>query len=170
MKQEPPSDARCRDKFLVQSVTITGDKEFTNVSQIVGIPCTRVDEPSADKYVTVGWCRQVPDSGEEDSRSLASGLRRGDYLPCCCHPYPPLDLEPGTFTFRSSLAIDDQTNNHMRRLRKLPLPSHLPARPDLQRPTPAKSSKSPTSPITSSRPLWPPHRQYRTRPPRRTSS
>lgn len=34
MKQEPPADARCRDKFLVQSVTITGDKEFTNVTQI----------------------------------------------------------------------------------------------------------------------------------------
>lgn len=35
MKQEPPIDARCRDKFLVQSVTITGDKEFTGVPQIV---------------------------------------------------------------------------------------------------------------------------------------
>lgn len=37
MKQEPPSDAKCRDKFLVQSVTITADKEFTNVTQIVGL-------------------------------------------------------------------------------------------------------------------------------------
>jgi hypothetical protein len=36
MKQEPPLDAKCRDKFLVQSVIITADKEFTNVSQIVG--------------------------------------------------------------------------------------------------------------------------------------
>jgi hypothetical protein len=36
MKQEPPLDAKCRDKFLVQSVTITADKEFTNVAQIVG--------------------------------------------------------------------------------------------------------------------------------------
>lgn len=34
MKTEPPADARCRDKFLVQSVTITGDKEFSNVTQI----------------------------------------------------------------------------------------------------------------------------------------
>jgi hypothetical protein len=34
MKQEPAPDARCRDKFLVQSVTITADKEFTNVTQI----------------------------------------------------------------------------------------------------------------------------------------
>lgn len=36
MKQEPPHDAKCRDKFLVQSVIITADKEFTNVAQIVG--------------------------------------------------------------------------------------------------------------------------------------
>lgn len=44
MKQEPPSDARCRDKFLVQSVAITGDKEFTNVAQIVRITQTEEDE------------------------------------------------------------------------------------------------------------------------------
>jgi hypothetical protein len=35
MKAEPPLDAKCRDKFLVQSVAITSDKEFTNVAQIV---------------------------------------------------------------------------------------------------------------------------------------
>ncbi|KAH9900120.1 VAMP-associated protein [Xylariomycetidae sp. FL2044] len=34
MKQEPPLDAKCRDKFLVQSVAITGDKEFTNLASI----------------------------------------------------------------------------------------------------------------------------------------
>lgn len=36
MKQEPPVDAKCRDKFLVQSVAVTADKEFTNISAIVG--------------------------------------------------------------------------------------------------------------------------------------
>jgi len=34
MKQEPPLDAKCRDKFLVQSVAVTSDKEFTNINQI----------------------------------------------------------------------------------------------------------------------------------------
>ncbi|KAF8862353.1 VAMP-associated protein [Acephala macrosclerotiorum] len=34
MKQEPPIDAKCRDKFLVQSVAVTADKEFTNISAI----------------------------------------------------------------------------------------------------------------------------------------
>jgi len=35
MKQEPPPDAKCRDKFLVQAVPITPDKEFDNVASIV---------------------------------------------------------------------------------------------------------------------------------------
>lgn len=35
MKQEPPPDAKCRDKFLVQSVAVTADKEFTNITAIV---------------------------------------------------------------------------------------------------------------------------------------
>ncbi|OBT69685.1 hypothetical protein VE03_00833 [Pseudogymnoascus sp. 23342-1-I1] len=34
MKVEPPADTRCRDKFLVQSVAVTADKEFTNIAQI----------------------------------------------------------------------------------------------------------------------------------------
>jgi hypothetical protein len=37
MKQEPPLDAKCRDKFLVQSVAVTADKEFVNVGSIVRI-------------------------------------------------------------------------------------------------------------------------------------
>lgn len=35
MKEDPPLDAKCRDKFLVQSVIITSDLEFSNVQTIV---------------------------------------------------------------------------------------------------------------------------------------
>jgi len=35
MKQDPPLDAKCRDKFLVQSVPITSDREFVDVHTIV---------------------------------------------------------------------------------------------------------------------------------------
>lgn len=38
MKEDPPKDTKCRDKFLVQSVAITADKEVSNVSQIVCHP------------------------------------------------------------------------------------------------------------------------------------
>ena len=34
MKEDPPMDAKCRDKFLVQSVLVTADKEFSNVTAI----------------------------------------------------------------------------------------------------------------------------------------
>ncbi|KAJ9156640.1 Vesicle-associated protein 2-2 [Pleurostoma richardsiae] len=34
MKQDPPLDTKCRDKFLVQSVIISSDKEFNNVQEI----------------------------------------------------------------------------------------------------------------------------------------
>ncbi|KAF2013714.1 VAMP-associated protein [Aaosphaeria arxii CBS 175.79] len=34
MKEDPPLDAKCRDKFLVQSVLVTADKEFTNVASL----------------------------------------------------------------------------------------------------------------------------------------
>lgn len=35
MKQDPPLDTKCKDKFLVQSVIISGDLEFSNVQTIV---------------------------------------------------------------------------------------------------------------------------------------
>ena len=35
MKEDPPPDAKCRDKFLVQSVLVTADKEFANVGALV---------------------------------------------------------------------------------------------------------------------------------------
>ncbi|KAL6707939.1 phosphatidylinositol-binding protein scs2 [Coniothyrium glycines] len=34
MKEDPPPDTKCRDKFLVQSVLVTADKEFTNVGSL----------------------------------------------------------------------------------------------------------------------------------------
>lgn len=35
MKEDPPLDARCRDKFLVQSVSITPNRESSNIAAIV---------------------------------------------------------------------------------------------------------------------------------------
>ena len=35
MKEDPPLDAKCRDKFLVQTTAITADKEFNNVQTLV---------------------------------------------------------------------------------------------------------------------------------------
>ena len=35
MREDPPLDARCRDKFLVQSITITPERDLENVTAIV---------------------------------------------------------------------------------------------------------------------------------------
>lgn len=35
MKEDPPMDAKCRDKFLVQSVAVSADQELPNVTAIV---------------------------------------------------------------------------------------------------------------------------------------
>lgn len=34
MKEDPPPDAKCRDKFLVQSVLVTADHDFANVGSL----------------------------------------------------------------------------------------------------------------------------------------
>jgi len=34
MKEEPPLDIKCKDKFLVQAVAITGDMEYSNITSI----------------------------------------------------------------------------------------------------------------------------------------
>ncbi|KAI4597354.1 phosphatidylinositol-binding protein scs2 [Pestalotiopsis sp. 9143b] len=45
MKQEPPLDTKCRDKFLVQSLAISSDKEFSNLAAIWdGVDKSQVQE------------------------------------------------------------------------------------------------------------------------------
>ncbi|KAM7185830.1 vesicle-associated protein 2-2 [Rhypophila sp. PSN 637] len=76
MKVEPPLDARCRDKFLVQSVTITSDKEFTNVQQI----WDSVDRSSIqEKKIRVSWLAPSEDGHPEPAatplrQSTANGV------------------------------------------------------------------------------------------------
>jgi hypothetical protein len=71
MKEDPPPDAKCRDKFLVQSVLVTADKEFTNVGSLVRCVALLQKLPrlKLTQYRTVGTHRadcQVVHSGEED--------------------------------------------------------------------------------------------------------
>ncbi|AEO57077.1 hypothetical protein MYCTH_2091488 [Thermothelomyces thermophilus ATCC 42464] len=70
MKQEPPLDAKCRDKFLVQSVIITPDKEFTNVQHIWdGIEKSAIQE----KKIRVSW---LPPASEAPSHPVATPVRQ----------------------------------------------------------------------------------------------
>lgn len=56
MKEDPPAGYKCRDKFLVQSVAITADKEYNNVQQIVR------------------FLPNITSDGESTSNAIASGL------------------------------------------------------------------------------------------------
>ncbi len=48
MREDPPPDARCRDKFLVQSVAITPDRELANITAIVSDFVRYIWVPAAD--------------------------------------------------------------------------------------------------------------------------
>ncbi|KAK4138926.1 VAMP-associated protein [Trichocladium antarcticum] len=59
MKPEPAPDAKCRDKFLVQSATITGDLEFSSVAQI----WDAVERSSVqERKIRVTWLAPLEDS------------------------------------------------------------------------------------------------------------
>lgn len=72
MKDEPAEDAKCKDKFLVQTVSVSRDMEFANVTSIVSatilvpISFTPTNMPLVRKSVQV--CRP----GAQDSRELAA--------------------------------------------------------------------------------------------------
>ncbi|KAL6864098.1 PapD-like protein [Trichoderma novae-zelandiae] len=62
MKSDPPLDAKCRDKFLVQSAPITADKEFASIASVL----ESTDKASiSERKIRVNWlpAGDSPDSG-----------------------------------------------------------------------------------------------------------
>jgi hypothetical protein len=58
MKQDPAPDARCRDKFLVQSTAITADKEFASHTAVL----ENADKASLiERKIRVNWLQAGPD-------------------------------------------------------------------------------------------------------------
>lgn len=84
MKEDPPADAKCRDKFLVQSVAISADKEVANVSQIVRYHC-QLSKPSV---ILTFHC-----SGPRSSRMPSRRYKRRRSVLSSCLPralLPPM--------------------------------------------------------------------------------
>jgi len=50
MREDPPPDARCRDKFLVQSIAITPERDIGNVTAIVR-QCRLCNLACVDRYL-----------------------------------------------------------------------------------------------------------------------
>ncbi|OAA56855.1 MSP domain protein [Cordyceps fumosorosea ARSEF 2679] len=60
MKADPTPDTKCRDKFLVQSAPITGDKEFTSIAEVLDNTDKGLKE---ERKIRVNW---LPAHGEAD--------------------------------------------------------------------------------------------------------
>ncbi|KAK1633863.1 MSP domain-containing protein [Colletotrichum phormii] len=102
MKTEPALDTKCRDKFLVQSVSITADKEFASIANILD----QTDKSSLiERKIRVNWLNA------EDTLSLNGGsasavastpnrqsVVNGDYTPDVSNVYssPQQDADSGS--------------------------------------------------------------------------
>jgi len=83
MKEEPPLEARCRDKFLVQSVAITADREITNITAIVRDPKYGQEQFTHTSLVgEYRTDRKRKHTGEEDPSQLPPGRRLGSSRLC----------------------------------------------------------------------------------------
>ncbi|RDA94290.1 hypothetical protein CP533_0553 [Ophiocordyceps camponoti-saundersi (nom. inval.)] len=68
MKADPPLDAKCRDKFLVQSAPITSDKEFASIALV--LESTSKDQIQ-ERKIRVNW---LPATGSDQGATApASG-------------------------------------------------------------------------------------------------
>ncbi|KAK2033332.1 MSP domain-containing protein [Colletotrichum zoysiae] len=115
MKQEPPLDTKCRDKFLVQSVPITADKEFASIANILD----QTDKSSViERKIRVNWLTADDQSSGSGVASTPNrhSIVNGDYTPDVSHVYsspgPEADGSgsPGTVRPSTSDAKDDSVS------------------------------------------------------------
>ncbi|RKK79898.1 hypothetical protein BFJ69_g4715 [Fusarium oxysporum] len=68
MKQDPAPDAKCRDKFLVQSAPITADKEFASVANVLE---TTDKAHLVERKIRVNWLA-AGDADQAPNRPLST--------------------------------------------------------------------------------------------------
>ncbi|KAJ4336986.1 phosphatidylinositol-binding protein scs2 [Didymella glomerata] len=78
MKEDPPPDAKCRDKFLVQSVLVTADKEFTNVGSLWAHIEQTAKSTIQEKKIRVLFLPSDADSSSTPART--NGVSRDSML------------------------------------------------------------------------------------------
>ncbi|KAM5352680.1 hypothetical protein ACJ41O_005402 [Fusarium nematophilum] len=69
MKQDPPPDTRCRDKFLVQSAPITADKEFATIASVLE---TTDKSHLIERKIRVNWLAANAELDQAPNRPLAT--------------------------------------------------------------------------------------------------
>jgi len=83
MKEDPPADAKCRDKFLVQSIAISADNEYSNIQQVV---CVEVGSSTAGARMLT---RLISGSTSKRPPSHRSKRRRSEFYSSLRRAPPP---------------------------------------------------------------------------------
>ncbi|KAL3481598.1 VAMP-associated protein [Aspergillus californicus] len=82
MKDEPASDAKCKDKFLVQTVAVTKEMEFANVGSIFE---KATKSAVQERKIRVNWL--APDEDSSDKQEEQNGTTtHDDELPAYSSP------------------------------------------------------------------------------------
>ncbi|KAF2759592.1 VAMP-associated protein [Pseudovirgaria hyperparasitica] len=83
MKEDPPPDAKCRDKFLVQSVAVSADREFSNVASIWSHIEETAKSSIQERKIRVVF---LPADGSEAATPLKSNGITADHAPSSPSP------------------------------------------------------------------------------------
>ena len=97
MKEDPPLDARCRDKFLVQSVAVTPDKDSSSISQIWSSIEQSAKSSIQEKKIRVTF---LPADGSAATAASPNGLA----------PHHDDDLAPYSSPSQSAVTPQRQSN------------------------------------------------------------
>lgn len=85
MKEDPPPDTRCRDKFLVQSVAISPERDISNVTQIWANIEQTAKSSIQEKKIRVTF---LPADGSAPSAAAMNGTGHDDEPPAYSSPSP----------------------------------------------------------------------------------
>ncbi|KAF3915325.1 hypothetical protein AA313_de0204275 [Arthrobotrys entomopaga] len=99
MREDPPPDFRCRDKFLVQSVPITADQEFANVSSVWQNVEKTAKDQIQEKKIRVTY---LPPE--------ATVLHNGEPEPKAKSPSPPPYTSPSPESKNPRLKADNSSS------------------------------------------------------------
>jgi hypothetical protein len=80
MKEDPAPDAKCRDKFLVQSVLVTADKEFTNVGSLWAHIEQTAKSSIQEKKIRVLFLPADADAASNSTPARTNGVSRDSML------------------------------------------------------------------------------------------
>ncbi|CEH16768.1 vamp-associated protein [Ceraceosorus bombacis] len=78
MKEEPPTSAKCRDKFLVQSTIITPERETTSLSELWGVVEKEDKSAIHEQKIRVAFLPAATAPVPEEEEHVGSNISNGD--------------------------------------------------------------------------------------------